>query len=100
VVPINQLPPDPPTVSFAADPNPVLAGDPVVFTDTTAGDHTVVSWSAPGGAPSSPSSPGSTFVTSFIGIGTVDVTLTIDGPAGVQSVTEQVVVEPNLTLGG
>jgi plastocyanin len=66
--------------SFTFSPNPAKPGQPVTFTDTSTGTHTVAQWSAPDGQPQSATTAG--FTTTFDQSGSFPVTLTVTASDG------------------
>jgi hypothetical protein len=67
--------------SFSVTPAEVVAGQPVTFTDTTAGPHSVVLWVALGGSPGF-AIGSSTFATTFANAGWGLVVLVVRGSRG------------------
>ncbi len=81
----------PPVPDFTADPVFVLMGESVAFSGTASGDVTAWSWSFPGGMPSVSSlqNPQITYATP----GIYNVTLTVSGPSGSNTVTKTNYIE-------
>ncbi len=82
----------PPTADFDWSPNPGCAGQPVQFTDQSAGTVNTRSWTFPGGSPptSTLANPTVTWNTG----GTYNVSLTVNGPGGSSTKSQQVVIIP------
>lgn len=85
--------PAPPLIAdFDWAPNPACAGTPVDFTDLSSGLITTWNWAFSGGNPPSSTSqnPTSTFTTP----GSHNVTLTIVGAGGSNSITKSITIDP------
>ncbi len=72
-----------PSAAFSASPTSACAGDPVGFTDESTGDIDTWAWDFGDGGTSTATSPSYAYAAA----GTYDVTLTVTGPAGGDSVT-------------
>ncbi|MCK5739753.1 PKD domain-containing protein, partial [bacterium] len=76
-----------PQADFTADKTVGSAPLSVEFTDNSAGEITNWSWEFPGGDPATANSGGPHIVT-YIATGTYSVTLTIEGPGGINTETK------------
>jgi PKD repeat protein len=81
-----------PAPSFTYTPKPGVVSDPVSFTDTTPGPHTVTGWTFATGYPATSTARNQTV--KWSSPGTYTVTLTIKRSGGAASISQQVQIVP------
>ncbi len=85
----------PPVADFDWSPNSTCQNQAIQFTDMSTGSVTGRSWTFAGGTPGSSTQQNPSVI--WANAGTFNVTLTVTGPGGPSSITQQVVIAPKPT---